>query len=79
MRTTVAALVLVATLSAAPHATTCAGPNNIPAGAVVTPECTYIVEQWDPGFWRDNLNQLWTLVEGYSLAIKVAFLGAGGR
>ena len=66
-----AVLVLVLTLSAVPSATTCAAPNQIPAGAAVTTNCTYIVEQVDPGVWRDNLNQIWTFITGLSTAIRV--------
>lgn len=51
------------------HATTCSNP--LPANAVVTPACTWIVEQYDPGVWKDNLGQFWILVEGRSVAVKV--------
>jgi hypothetical protein len=67
-------VVLVALLSAHPSATTCAVP--IPAGAVVTPDCTIIVEQVDPGVFRDALNQIWVLIEGFSNAVKVKSLAA---
>lgn len=62
---------LLFALSVAPSATTCLAPNNIPAGAVVTPGCTYIVEQVDPGVWRDNLNRIWVWVSGLSTAVSV--------
>jgi hypothetical protein len=61
-------------LSAQPSATTCAGP--IPAGAVITPECTIVVEQVDPGVFRDALNQIWVLMAGFSNAVKVMSLSA---
>lgn len=64
----IAALVL--SIRAIPSATTCLAPN-MPAGAVVTPGCTYIVEQVDPGVWRDQLNQLWAWVSGLSTAVRV--------
>lgn len=60
---------LLLTLGAAPSATTCAKP--LPAGAVVTPNCTYVVEQVDPGVWRDNLGQIWAWVSGLSTAVQV--------
>lgn len=58
----VIALVVLAQAATAvrPTATSCIGP--IPLGHVVTPECTWIVEQFDPGVWRDNLGQYWVLV-----------------
>lgn len=71
MRYTLLVVALLAALSAAPSATTCAAPNNIPKGVVVTPDCTWVVEQVDPGVWRDNLNQIWTFIAGVSQAVKV--------
>lgn len=59
MKALLVALLLVLTLSSAPTATTCS--NTIPLGTVATPECTWIVEQIDPGVWMDNLRQYWVL------------------
>lgn len=60
------AVLLALLVSAAPvHATTCA--NSIPAGVVVTPSCTWIVQQWDPGVWLDNLGSFWAKIIGMSV------------
>lgn len=53
-------LIVVLLASATPQATTCANPT--PSGQVVTPSCTWIVQQWDPGVWLDNLGQFWVWV-----------------
>ena len=70
MRRLILVCALVLCVSAQPSATTCAAPNTIPAGAVVTPECTWIVEQVDPGEWMDNLYQHWVLFMGHALKIS---------
>ena len=70
-RLLVLALLIVLVSPIAASATTCAAPNHIPAGAVVTPDCTWIVEQVDPGVWRDQLDQIWTFISGFSVAVKV--------
>lgn len=57
-------------LSAPAHATTCADP--LPPGVTVTPACTWVVRQWDPGVWLDNLGNLWTTLVGSSLAILLS-------
>lgn len=71
------ALALALTLSAgSAQATTC---GNAPAGAVVTPDCTYVVSQSAPGFWLDNLKQLWTLVLGQAVKVMGAVALPVGR
>lgn len=54
-----ALVVLVLILSAtSARSTTCAKP--LPIGVVITPACTWIIAQVDPGVWLDNLKQYWT-------------------
>lgn len=73
MTRSLVALILTLILTAPLRATTCGTP--LPANAVVTPACTWIVEQWDPGVWLDNLGQLWSKVTGSSKAVIVGWIG----
>lgn len=71
IRTGVLAVLLSLLTLTATHlsATSCANP--LPAGAVVTPDCTYIVRQYDPGAYLDQLGSYWVLVPGSSLPANV--------
>lgn len=66
-------LALTLLLATPARATTCGTP--LPPQAVVTPACTWIVEQWDPGVWLDNLGQLWAKIAGTSKAAIVGLIG----
>lgn len=60
MRLVLAVVLILAVTAPRPLlATSCA--NVIPLGVRLTPDCTWIVAQYDPGVWRDNLGAFWVI------------------
>ncbi len=49
-------------LAGAPASATSCPPHD-PA-LVITPECTFLVLQYDPGVWVDQLGSYWTTAPG---------------
>lgn len=77
MKTLLLIVLTVIALSATPYAETCNRPK--PAGAVVTPDCNYIVEQVDPGVWRDSWNRIWVWLSGVAVTVKLEDLMIGRK
>ena len=64
----VLALVVVC-LTRPVRATSCAGDPARPLGGVLTPACTVIVRQYDPGVWLDHTGVYWVLRAGVPVSI----------